>query len=263
MGRIVAVTNQKGGVGKTTTAVNLAASLASLGQKVLLVDTDPQGNASSGCGVGGQPIDSSVYAALLGDARTKEALESLCLPTDIDNLEVLPAGADLYAVEMDLAASEDRFVRLRNALNKLVNRYDLILIDCPPSLGILTLNALTAAHSILIPMQAEYYALEGLSQLARTVDIVRGGPNPKLEIEGVLLTMFDKRNNLARQVSEDVRAHYGARVYKTVIPRNIKLSEAPSFGKPILMYDPQSQGCLSYLKLAQEFLKVAAGEAAA
>ena len=263
MGRTVAVTNQKGGVGKTTTTVNLAASLASLGQRILLVDIDPQGNASSGYGIGPQPLDSSVYAALAGDVGDTDGMLGLCRATELPSLQVLPAGADLYAVEVELAEAEDRFFRLRRALGLIADRYDTIFIDCPPSLGVLTLNALAAAHSVLIPMQCEYYALEGLSQLARTIEHVRAGANPELTVEGVLLTMFDRRNNLARQVAEDVRGHYGDRVYKAVIPRNVRLSEAPSHGKPIILYDTQSVGCQSYMRLAKEFLKVTRAQAAA
>lgn len=263
MGRIVAVTNQKGGVGKTTTTVNLAASLASLGQRILLVDIDPQGNASSGYGIGRQPMETSVYAALTGEVHDVEGMLALCRSTELPTLQVLPAGADLYAAEVELAAAEDRFFRLRAALALIVDRFDTIFIDCPPSLGVLTLNALAAANSVLIPMQAEYYALEGLSQLAQTIEHVRAGANPELCVEGVLLTMFDRRNNLARQVAEDVRGHYGDRVYRTVIPRNVRLSEAPSHGKPIILYDIQSVGCQSYLRLAKEFIKATQAQAAA
>ena len=259
MTRIVAVANQKGGVGKTTTAVNLAASLAASERRVLLVDIDPQANATSGVGISPQPMEDSIYAALLNGTP----LARLCRPTELTTLQIVPSGPDLYGAEIELAAVEDRFLRLRQALLPLAGDFDMILIDCPPALGILTLNALCAAGSVLIPMQCEYYALEGLSQLMRTIEMVHGGSNPDLQIEGVLLTMFDPRNNLAHQVAEDIRNNFAGRVFRAVIPRNVRLSEAPSFGKPILLYDIDSRGSQSYIELAREFLDVAGGQQAA
>jgi chromosome partitioning protein len=250
MHRIVAIANQKGGVGKTTTAVNLAASIAAAERSTLLIDMDPQSNATAGLGIMQQSLENSIYAALLGEA----SIADLRQPTELSSLQVVPSGPDLYGAEIELAERQDRFDMLRNALIPVAQEYDTILIDCPPSLGLLTLNSLCAAGSVLIPLQCEYYALEGLSQLSRTIEMVRAGPNPALQVEGVLLTMYDGRNNLSRQVADDVRQNFGGRVYEAVIPRNVRLSEAPSFGKPILLYDIESRGCQSYLELAREFL---------
>ena len=251
MGRVVAIANQKGGVGKTTTAVNLAASMAATERRILLVDLDPQANASSGLGVGAQPMDESIYAALVGTRNIRQLIRSTALPT----LYIVASGPDLYGADVELLAEADRYTRLKDALASVRDSFDIILVDCPPSLGVLTLNALVAADSVLIPLQTEYYALEGLSQLTHTLEMVRSGPNPSLSIEGVLLTMFDARNNLARQVADDVRKNFAGRVFKAVIPRNVRLSEAPSFGKPIILYDVGSRGCQSYMDLAREMLE--------
>ncbi len=246
--RVIAVVNQKGGVGKTTTAVNLAACLGVSERRTLLIDLDPQGNASSAYGVVNP--QRQVYDALIGEVAIKEAV----VQTELESLQLLPAGPDLVGAEIELAAQEDRAIHLDRAVADARNEYDFIIIDCPPSLGILTLNALTAADSILIPLQCEYYALEGLARLMETRDLVRDQLNPRLELEGIVLTMVDMRNNLARQVESEVRQHFGDKVYRTRIPRNVRLSEAPSHGKPILLYDIHSRGAVAYLKLAEELL---------
>lgn len=255
---IVAVVNQKGGVAKTTTAVNLAASVAVAEVRTLLVDLDPQGNASSGVGVAPRTVQRSVYECLIGSAT----LEDVVVHTAVPGLDVLPATRDLVAVEVELVDEPDRAVRLARLIADAAARgvvYDQIFIDCPPSLGLLTVNALVAANRVLVPLQGEYYALEGLTHLMDTIDRIKRGLNPSLELDGLVLTMFDPRSNLAQQVADEVRRHF--HVYKTVIPRNVRLSEAPSHGKPILLYDARAKGCEAYLALAKEFLARQRGEA--
>jgi chromosome partitioning protein len=248
--RVIAVANQKGGVGKTTTAVNVAASLAAAERRTLLVDLDPQGNASSGVGVSPRTVERSVYDALIGRASMRDVM----VPTELSPLMLVPSKQDLVAVEVELVDDPDRQYKLRASLQALLGeeRFEYVLIDCPPSLGILTVNALAAADKVLVPMQCEYYALEGLTALMSTIDRVRGGMNPRLEVEGIVLTMFDPRNNLAHQVAEEVKRHF--HVFDSVIPRNVRLSEAPSYGKPALLYDVQSKGAQGYLSLAREIL---------
>jgi len=271
--RILAIANQKGGVGKTTTAINLGTALAAVGKAILVIDVDPQGNASTGLGIARHQRSKSVYDVLIGEATLDEAI----VPSAIPGLHVVPATSELAGAEMELVGVPRRSFRLRDALENYARRlvpptehgpatdispevakltsYDYILIDCPPSLNLLTINAMTAAHGLLVPLQCEFFALEGLSQLLRTIDLVRGSLNPTLEIQGVVLTMYDKRNNLSEQVAVDVRQHLGEKVYQTIIPRNVRISEAPSHGLPALLYDLKSAGSQAYIKLAGELIQ--------
>lgn len=254
MTKILAITNQKGGVGKTTTTVNLAASLAAVKQRVLLIDLDPQGNATMGSGIDKRDLTSSVYDVLLGSKTIFEAR----LRSETGKYDVLAANRDLAGAEIELVDVPHRETRLRDALQIVAVEYDYVLIDCPPALNLLTLNGLCAARSVMIPMQCEYYALEGLSDLVNTIRKVRANLNPVLEIEGLLRTMFDPRNTLAQQVSDQLKEHFGNKLYRTMIPRNIRLAEAPSYGVPVLYYDKQSKGAQAYLALAGELLNNAA-----
>jgi len=256
MGKAIAIFNQKGGVGKTTTNINLTANLGKLGKKILVIDIDPQGNTTSGFGQVSRYLENTIYDALLGD----EEIGKCIMKSKFRNIDLIPADMQLAGAEIELTASEGREFRLMRIIEKIRDNYDYIFIDCPPSLGLLTINALTAADGVLIPIQCEYYALEGVSQLMNTIGLIRNKLNPSLKIEGVLLSMFDKRTNLSMQVVEEVKEYFKEKVYKTVIPRNVKLAEAPSYGLPITEYDPKSKGAEAYQALAEEFLKVEGGD---
>ncbi|WP_251441737.1 ParA family protein [Veillonella intestinalis] len=251
MGKIIAITNQKGGVGKTTTSVNLSACIAKLGKKVLLIDMDPQGNASSGLGIDKDNLDTCIYDVLINGMAVGEVV----VPTAIKKLKIAPASIDLAGAGVELVGLPKREYILKKALKSIKDDYDYIFIDCPPSLDLLTLNALVAANGVLIPIQSEFYALEGVSQLMNTINLVKKSLNEKLDVEGVLLTMFDGRTNLSIQVADEVKKYFTTKVYKTIIPRNVRLSEAPSYGEPIIIYDPKSKGAEVYMKLAKEVLK--------
>lgn len=250
MGRIIAIANQKGGVGKTTTAINLSASLASLGKKVLAIDMDPQGNMSSGLGVDKNEVEKTVYDLIIGNIGIEECIYEEV----IENLDVLPSNIDLSAAEIELIGVDNKEYILRDKVNKVKEKYDFIIIDCPPALSMLTINAMTTSDSVLVPIQCEYYALEGLSQLIHTIELVQERLNPELEIEGVVFTMYDARTNLSLQVVENVKDNLNQNIYKTIIPRNVRLAEAPSYGMPINLYDPKSKGTESYLLLAEEVI---------
>ena len=250
MGRTIAIANQKGGVGKTTTAINLSACLAEKGKKVLAVDMDPQGNMTSGLGVDKDSVDNTIYNLIIGEAKIEEVL----IKEVLKNLDIIPTNIDLSGAEIELLDVEEKEYIVRNEIDKIKDNYDFIIIDCPPSLSMLTINAMTTADSVLVPIQCEYYALEGLSQLIHTVELVRDRLNPKLTIEGVVFTMYDARTNLSLQVVENVKDNLEQNIYKTIIPRNIRLAEAPSYGIPINKYDPKSAGAESYLRLADEVI---------
>lgn len=251
MAKTIAIANQKGGVGKTTTAVNLAASLAAAEMRTLLVDMDPQANACSGFGIDKRALELTIYNALLGEVTARDIL----VRTDLERLDILPSNTDLIGAEIELISAFAREGKLAGVLKEIQGDYDYIVIDCPPSLGLLTVNALTAADSVLIPLQCEFYAMEGLSQLTQTIRLIQRDLNPRLTLRGILLTMFDGRNNLSHQVSEEIRRHFADQVFEAVIPRNVRLSEAPSHGLPVLLYDITSRGATSYLELAKEIIQ--------
>ncbi len=251
MARVIALSNQKGGVGKTTSAINIAACLAAGEKRVLVIDLDPQANAGSGLGIYPQDFDTSMYNVLVDEVPLKNAI----LHTELKYLDIAPSVQDLVGAEVELVSAIGREVRLKEALEKVQDDYDFIVIDCPPALGILTVNALTAADSVLIPLQCEYYAMEGLSQLLKTISLIKKRLNPALEREGILLTMYDRRNNLSHQVEQDIRQHFGDEVFPVVIPRNVKLSEAPSHGKPVILYDINSTGATAYMEVARLLIR--------
>ena len=250
MGRIIAIANQKGGVGKTTTSINLSSCIAAKGKKVLVVDIDPQGNTTSGYGIEKNDLDNTIYELMLGDC----SIEDCIIKDVIENISILPSNVNLAAAEIELIGVDKKEYILKNEIDWVKDRYDYIIIDCPPSLSLLTVNAMTTADSVLVPIQCEYYALEGLSQLIHTVNLVKERLNPNLEMEGVVFTMYESRTNLSAQVVENVKSHLNQKVYRTVIPRNIRLAEAPSYGQPINIYDPKSAGAESYLALAEEVI---------
>lgn len=250
MGKVISIANQKGGVGKTTTSVNLSACLAKLGKRVLLVDIDPQGNATSGIGINKADVDNCIYNVLVEDLPA----ENVCLSTSVENLDIIPATIQLAGAEIELVPTISREIRLKNSLRDLKDQYDYVIIDCPPSLGLLTINSLTSSDTVLIPVQCEFYALEGLSQLLNTIRLVQKHLNKDLMIEGVLLTMLDARTNLGLQVIEEVKKYFQDKVFKSIIPRNVRLGEAPSHGQPIIVYDPRSKGAQVYQELAKEVI---------
>lgn len=251
MGKIIAIANQKGGVGKTTTSINLSACIAAKGKKVLVIDIDPQGNTTSGYGIEKNELENTIYELILGDCSIEDCILKEVFP----NISILPSNVNLAAAEIELIGVEKKEFILKNEVDWVKDRYDFIIIDCPPSLSLLTVNAMTTADSVLVPIQCEYYALEGLSQLIHTVNLVKERLNPELDMDGVVFTMYDSRTNLSAQVVENVKSHLNQNVYKTLIPRNIRLAEAPSYGKPINMYDPKSAGAESYMSLAEEVIK--------
>jgi len=248
--RIIAIVNQKGGVGKTTTSINLSAALALQGKRVLLIDIDPQGNASTGLGVSRRQRDNTIYNIMTEGLSVDEAIQE----TGVEGLSIIPSHVDLSAAEMEIGNADGRTIILREALKASKRKFDYVLIDCPPSLNLLTINSLAAARSVIVPLQCEFFALEGLSQLLKTVEMAKAGINPDLAIDGVMLTMYDKRNRLSAQVADDVRKHLGRAVFKTMIPRNVRIAEAPSFGQPVLVYDPDCAGAQAYRDLAKEML---------